>query len=105
MTDFDAEHVTIAGVPHGHHQPAVIVQKALARHEDPVDAVVVLVPAGSWREARDRIFEALGTAPVDPKLTEGQEDLVTAVYYEGNISRMCEGGAYSDAAAETRERS
>jgi hypothetical protein len=92
MTDFNAEHVSIAAVPH--LTPDDVIERRIKRvidsHDGPVDALVVLVPVGTWREARERIWEGLGTREV-----EQTSDLTTAVYYEGNIGRLAEADAYS----------
>lgn len=41
------------------------------RHDGPHDLILVAVPPGKGRAARDRIWEALDTTPVPPSPSEG----------------------------------
>jgi hypothetical protein len=74
-------------------------RKARARTESEWDEVVVLLPKGRWKEARDAIWKALGSAP----LPRPESDAEVMLAHPDNLRRMMEGGAYGDSASTDGE--
>jgi hypothetical protein len=65
--------------------PPSLLQAMEERHDGPHDTLVIFIPPGMARDARDRIWQALDTAPRQHQ-SEFERD--QALAYEGNIARM-----------------
>jgi hypothetical protein len=81
-----ADGVTI-GIVSKDKQAHTIEQMEL-RHRGEHDTLVVFLPPGTARDARDRIWVALGEVPKQHPRDFEREQVMG---YEGNLSRMFEG--------------
>lgn len=69
MTDFNRHQVTVLLMLHDMdpHTRIRLSTEAADRHGEEADQITVYVPPGTGREARDRIWAALGTSPWQPE--------------------------------------